>query len=533
MAKPSKPGFNKLDLVLRGRSDPVWFIEEVLGKKLWEKQKEICLATTKYRRIAIPSVFGAGKTWVLAHLTLWWLYTHPGSKVITTSPSNRQVRDQIWGELRSAWQTSKFPLGGECLTTDLKLGPTWYATGFATKSDSGGDRFTGYHSPDQFLLFDQSCGIVPQIWDAGEGVVNTEGSVWVAASNTVDDQSEFANICIPGRKTNHGKWHVIPIRAEDTPNVRAGKNIIPGIMAHDFIETAKKMWRIGDPMWKVHVNAEFVEAGAMTVLHPSMINELLNSPEEGGNVVEPDLDNITIGVDIGDEGVDPSVATIAFGGKLAWMEAVYGNKATEVADFVEDVYNRVVELTGKQPVAIYTDALGVGSGPTNILEEKNLPVIGIKASRSSVDGETYLNHRAEVAFALRDLAQARAISLHPLYFTDPELLRKLREDMGIRYGFAQGSNKVRIEDKKLFRNRMKRSPDQWDSVILAFAETGNMPGISGLQGVYPEDRPRSASGQITKLDTSEIAVGIRNMQQAFARGDIDESESFPERTIDY
>ena len=92
----------KGNLLERGRKDPVWWIETVLGDTLWEKQKEICESIASNNRLAIPASFGIGKTFLIARIALWWLYTHKPAKVVSTAPCFDD-QTEILTELRG-WQ---------------------------------------------------------------------------------------------------------------------------------------------------------------------------------------------------------------------------------------------------------------------------------------------------------------------------------------------------------------------------------------------------------------------------------------------
>lgn len=527
---PERPMTEK-DLIARGMYDPRWWMNRC-GWTMWEKQIEICEALITHDRVAVPAAFGVGKTWVAARISLWWLYTHYPSIVVTTAPTGRQVRDLLWAEIRDGHYSSKLPLGGEVLTTEIRMAPKWFATGFATNEEHM-DKFTGYHSPNMLLIFDQACGIHKQIWSAGEGLLTSANCKWLALSNTTDEKSEMANICMHDRRSDYGaicedpncpgcnKWKVIKIRAYDSPNVIARENIFPGILNYDYVEKKKQVWRPGDPLWEVYIEANFVEAGAMTVLHPTMTREILET-----NRIEPDFNNIRIAIDVGDEGSDPTVAAVACGGRLGFIERVLGNDPMKVVAFVEEVWKKTIRLTGNEAVAIYVDIIGVGSGVASRLSEKGYPVIGINVGRKPMDDEKYINQRIEMAWRIRELAEAHALDWRPLYSTEEVLLDLLREDMGIRYK-PLPSQKIKLEDKLDFRRRMRRSSDLWDAMCMAFADNGDIPGISAITSLEPEMRYRDIAKEWSTVDLPDSDAQFKLLQKLFARGYMEESDFGP------
>jgi hypothetical protein len=513
----SKQKFSETDLVLKAQKDPVWWLQDCCGWHLWEKQKEIVRALQTHNRVAVPAAFGVGKTWIASRFATYWFNTRGPSIVVTTAPTARQVKDLLWAEIKDAYHTSKLPLGGEVLSTDIRSGhPKWFATGFATNEEHI-DKFTGYHSPNMLLIFDQACGIHKQIWTAAEGLLTSANCKWLCLSNTTDEKSAFADICLPDRRSDFGHicedpdcpgcsgWKIIKITAHDSPNVLAQRNVFPGILSYDYVESKKKVWRPGDPLWEVYIEANFVESGAMTVLHPTMIKEMLGTAPTSPNI-EPDFNNIILGVDVGEEGSDPSVCAVALGKRLGFIERVLGNNPMQVVDFVIRMWEKTIRLTGHTPVAIYIDAIGVGSGPAARLSELGYPVIGVRVSNVATRNEEFLNRRIEMSWQIREMAEQRALSWKPYYHTEEILMEMLHEDMGIRYR-PTPSQKIALEDKRIFRSRMRRSPDCWDAMVLAFSDTQYAPGITVIEGAYgrnpkPQDFVEEWNNSITPASSA-------------------------------
>ena len=93
------------------RDDPARFHEEVLGRRLWWKQVEVCNAIARSPVTVVPAGRAVGKSFLLAGTVLWWLYTRPMSLVITTGPDHRQVVSVLWKEIRRALRPRLDPAG--------------------------------------------------------------------------------------------------------------------------------------------------------------------------------------------------------------------------------------------------------------------------------------------------------------------------------------------------------------------------------------------------------------------------------------
>jgi len=121
--------------VLRWRRDPVSFVECALGvTTLWDKQREILVALRDHPRVAVAACHNSGKTFAAACAAWWFAICFWPAKVITTAPTDRQVRQLLWSELRSLHVRAPFPIPGQVLTTHWEMpgAPDWFVTGFAT-----------------------------------------------------------------------------------------------------------------------------------------------------------------------------------------------------------------------------------------------------------------------------------------------------------------------------------------------------------------------------------------------------------------
>jgi phage terminase large subunit len=111
-------------------SDPVLFATHVLGVDLWQREAEILQSIKTNRRSAVKACHGVGKTFTLAVAALWWLARYPEGIVLTTSPTQRQVRTQLWSEIHRAVDRARVPYP-KLKTTELK-----FATTIISRSDS-------------------------------------------------------------------------------------------------------------------------------------------------------------------------------------------------------------------------------------------------------------------------------------------------------------------------------------------------------------------------------------------------------------
>src|SRR6266446_3928315 len=174
-------------------SDPVLFAKHVLGVSLWEREAEILQSIKDHRRTAVKACHGVGKTFTLAIAALWWLARYREGIVLTTSPTQRQVRTQLWSEIHRAVERARVPYP-KLKTTELKFrDDNNFALGFSTNQ---AENFQGYH---------------------GKQVVTMAGGevhIVMAGNPTVPSGAFFDAFT-----KERGIWNCFTISAFDSPNL--------------------------------------------------------------------------------------------------------------------------------------------------------------------------------------------------------------------------------------------------------------------------------------------------------------------------
>ena len=116
------------------RRQPDWFVTQRLGVTLRNEQRQILNAIRWHDWVAIDAPKGSGKTYAAALAVIWWLMAHDEAIVVTTAPTYRQVRNQIWREIHNIYRQNHNRIGGKLTNTSLELDIRNYALGFATNS---------------------------------------------------------------------------------------------------------------------------------------------------------------------------------------------------------------------------------------------------------------------------------------------------------------------------------------------------------------------------------------------------------------
>ncbi len=191
------------------QDNPVSFIQAFFNERLWGYQKNIVNSVRDSKVTAVKSCNGIGKSYTAARVALWFLYSFPNSKIITTAPTFRQVEDILWRELRNAKSKAIIPLSGKLNQTSLDLSEEWFAIGLSTNEP---DRFQGYHAEHILLVVDEAAGVDEEIFVASDGIVTSEGAKVLYIGNPTNLGGTFYKSF---RSDGVSK---ITVSAFDTPN---------------------------------------------------------------------------------------------------------------------------------------------------------------------------------------------------------------------------------------------------------------------------------------------------------------------------
>ena len=189
---------------------PVRFVKNRLNINPWRKQQDILEALAKHNRVAVRSCNGSGKTFTAALATIWWLMAHDEAIVITTAPTERQVKQLLWREIRKIHVQNQDLIGGKITSTRLELNNQLFAFGFSTNT---AERFQGFHHQNILIVVDEASGVHEFIFDAILGAMSTKNSKMLMIGNPTALAGTFYNAFHKNRQN----WKTIHISAFDTP----------------------------------------------------------------------------------------------------------------------------------------------------------------------------------------------------------------------------------------------------------------------------------------------------------------------------
>jgi len=460
------------------RERPVEFARDILGVEWTEPICEIARELLVSPKIVVPAGHAVGKTHGVAGIAIWWLSTRK-TKVVTTAPTWRQVKDLIWRELRAQHRKALKTIPGRPITTEWGIEEDWFATGISTNDPT---RFQGYHSDELLVLIDEACGVEKFIWESIEdGLAVSDGNRILAIGNPTDPTGRFCQVC------RSSEWKKFVLSCIDHPNVQTGKQVIRGAVTRRWIEERIARWcieyqplveeeipadsfeylgkhYIPNDLFRVRILGEFPVEGGSQVIPMSHIWRAFNrEPKEPEGALQ-------MGLDVARFGDDMSVLTVGTdNGVVLKMDPWQGARTTESAGRVKfwvGYYGPIRGVT--EHIAV--DEIGVGAGTADMLAEDNYPVIPVNVAKKPYDPDMYVNLRDELYFSLADMFKAGELDLTRVRAIEEQLSEELAS-MTFDYT-PKGQRKV--SPKAMTKEKLGRSPDFADSLMLwaSFREAG-------------------------------------------------------------
>ena len=534
------------------RDDPVGWAHERLGIYLWSKQVEIIEALEVHDKVAVRSCHDSGKSFVAAVITARWLDTHPHgqARVITTAPTNTQVRGILWVEINQLHDKAGLP--GRVNQTEWWLGS--YMAGIGRKpADYRPEAFQGLHARWPLIIIDEAGGVSANLIDAAETLATNVNAKILMIGNPDDPQSQFA--AIHEHPEKYG-YHTIKISAWDTPNftdegttlldseLDAARMLPEVLLSPAWVEGRRKAWGTDHPFWASKVEAEFPAQDSTTICRIADIlqarvpfNERVGQPQPtdgeadtyGGPPSPVSASPIskpmrsmtfehwppTLGVDVagsdsGDETVirlviPPArpesplpVPHVAAGHLMPTME--WRVRSSDPAVVASKIIEAIVQAQAKR---VNIDAIGVGFGIIGLVRERlasmgldkgshRVIVKGINSAARANDPVTYGNCRAEMWWLVGRYLYARGMVDTSIADNLEELEAQL---LMPRYKIVKG--RIFVEAKEDIKARLGRSPDNADALVYAMSSAVVGNAIATIA------RPPQAS-----LDPRRTTMGI-------------------------
>lgn len=448
----------KIAWMQRCQREPKFFFQKALGvKQLWEGQEKILDAFPRYRKIAVSSGNACGKDFISAGIALAFCFSYYPSKVIITAPTDRQVKEVIWGELTRHYRNATIPLGGTLFTTKLSITEDWFIIGFTTKeAQEQKGKFQGFHSPNILIIVSEAQAVTEDIYQQIDGLMTSSNAKLLLIGNPLTRSGYFAKAL-----QSDSDFHRIELSCLDTPNVREKREVIPGLVSYEWVEEMRQKYGEDSREWRTRVLGKLPVEGDVDSLIPfSLIENAINLRfEEMGVKI--------LACDPAEFGDDETVLTIiqkATGGwKQTYLWAHTGQDLMNTTGRIIDLYH------SEKPKVIIIDKIGIGAGIVSRLQELKIPVLGFNSAEKSIT-KNYYNKRAEGYYKLQEILQRGQLQL----MNDEKQTQQL---LSIRFEFHSDGRKKIVSKEKLKKEGIV-SPDRADALMMAVSQIDNADSIN-------------------------------------------------------
>lgn len=446
------------ELNARYMTDIKLWAKDKLGFTLWSKQVEIADALLKYRRVAVKSGHGVGKSFFASIVVAWWVDTRKNLDSIAVSSA--PVQDQlsiIWEYLRAhkiLADKRETPLPGRItLDNDWRGDDDSERAKGRKPSNTNQHAFQGVHRRNGVLaVLDEGCGIPETIFTAVDAITTGKYDCALVIGNPDDINTPFGNIW----KNNDESWYKITINSYDSPNI-TGEDFPEedsgGLVTQAWIDGRKKAWGADSPRFKSKVEGEFSENGTNTLF------------TVGTLAVGRFTDHIItqesrpwLGCDIARMGDDYTVIYTYQDGVLRFLDKWSKTDTVETAaKIVQHAFK-----TGASEVRI--DAVGLGAGVYDQVAKKSearFETVGIYGNGATSDIDKWINFRAEMYDTMREDMLNGRIDIDE---ADTDLNKELGD---LEYHFKNSRNSLQIASKEEIRLKTGKSPDFSDAAAYA------------------------------------------------------------------
>lgn len=498
----------------RYRDDPVTFGEDIFGESYTDDVKKVMHSVLNFPITIAKSANAVGKSHGAARIALWFYLVFSDSQVyLTAAPPLENLKRILWGEVMTIVQ--RFPRLFEkdrILSQMVERSADSFITCVTIPTSGSSEervaKFSGKHAPHILFIVDEGDAVPDEVYTGIEGCMSGGMARMLIMFNP---KATFGPVY---QKEYTKSANVVHLSAFAHPNVITGDNVIPGAVDRNITlrrinewtrplapeEERKKLAmeesfdvpsflvgeegtsdsgakypplpdgrrRIIEPSFSYMVLGEYPPQSEMQLISNAWIQAAVDRYKTYRALygdIPPKGIKPLMGLDAADLGADPNVVCLRYGDYVAPFITWNGVDSDISAQ-------RGLELHIEHGVDIsYIDATGVGShiAPRMSRDGRNYDVraVAVKVGESpTVGSETefgsFFSLRDELWWNVREWLRTSQTAMIP---DDPLLIMDLSTPT---YDNFSRKGKIKISDKKVIRDRLKRSSDRGDALCLTF-----------------------------------------------------------------
>lgn len=444
--------------------------------------------TVIQNRIRIEAGHGIGKTKLASGLINHFFDCCVPAIAYTFAPTWEQTKDLLWKEIASDRQKANLP-GRVLETCEIKtLDHNHFAKGRATQNSKGKgtERIQGQHNKYLIFILDEAEGIDDFVWNAIDSMASGGIVIVIMLGNPRTRSSAFH------KQASRSTVRNFRLSCLNHPNVRAGKEIIPGAVRRDYVlemleEHAEIVdehdedkftftlpWDEGETIYLPDDEYLFRVLGIPALNTSDNTFVPVGRYEAATKRASPDDDpfDARIGIDAARYGGDfGTIYTLHKG--VVWRHAKLQQEDT--APYVGQTKELARQLyeAGARSLHIRVDAGGgFSSGVVDNLKDdpdlkkwfyRDFQIIEVHFGGSAEDKKAYMDISTQMYAATGQALKHIAVRRPP-----NELMADLTE-RPYKWTLLSGVSVKKLVDKEQFKKEFGRSPDDGDGFCLAVA----------------------------------------------------------------
>ncbi len=502
------------DFCLKIRKDPNKAVRSILNVNPSPYQDEIIWAVFNNKQTACRSGHAIGKTEIGAVLVPLWIMSHPYGGVLITGADWKAITNKLVRAVKRVYTQAKlkakFGIVDKPLTTHWDISKGTGEWGYSCISTNNPESAAGYHTQGGTLvLSDESSGLGEEMDKALASNLSAEYDAALMMGNPLhgsgafhdaffgDTADDFYQIHVSSLDSPNIVWHMICValnrkeitlddladhaavakvlkrrkdvvkyvvddrmdllrEMSDTP-LKAFKErpeIIPGLASEDWHRMMKLRWK--GPEYDARILGEFPDQAEDEIIARSTLRacaqmEIL--PVE--QVIGPIIGSVDIARSpTGDETIWYIRSDNKKRDQVLHRKAVRGWTG-------EQITYHSIELTRRFHVERwYVDDTGLAGVADTMVDNDMKGIVPVNYARKAKDSLRYANARAQMYSSFASNLCRLAIP--------EEIVKILLAQAGIKKRYQAQSGRLIIEDKKEYRKRTGRSPDDIDALAQSY-----------------------------------------------------------------
>ena len=424
----------------------------VKGKHITWQQDDILEAVEKainnkgFKRIAVKSGHGIGKSTCLAWLILWFLFCYLDAQIPCTAPTENQMYDVLWKELAKWLKLLPIQIQGlyEWSNTYIRIRErpeTWFARAKTARKEAP-EALAGVHGEFVMFVIDEASGVPEEIFNTAEGALTNKDILVIMISNPTRLMGYFYEAFHKDGKN----WQQFSFNSQESP-----------VVDKEFVERIKEKHGDNSDEYKIRVLGDFPSEEGID--EKGFVN--LFTADEIKFTQDKAFVQTRMGIDPSGEGQDETAWAV----RDEFKGGIVGTERTSNPKSIAEKTLTLMEKYASSAKNIFIDNFGVGA---NVAQEIALTpfhyaVNGINVGQQS-KGEIYLNIRAEAFYAIKSWFRKGGSLL------DDEFGHKLKEEL-LTIKFKRNlQGKIQIMSKLEMQKQGIPSPNKADAFMLTFTD---------------------------------------------------------------